>query len=184
MCDTLIKGFQNVTAGLWQGIQATNHALTDKCVVAATCAGKGIKAGYTWVGRNVENLANKYLPPTAAKIVASTVWSLPYTALDMVLPARAHDAVVSLAIGLWNNIGYDIDTFMGKTTREHAATGLRNASIIRIGIDSAKLVATGNWFLLLPIIANVFFAIQSHVISKSETPPKPQPADQEAPAAV
>lgn len=161
MCTTVFCDIQNAATSLYKGF-----------VEAAAMASEGISYGYNWAGRKVEKLASDHLPDTAAKVVASTIWALPYTVAALVVPEFVNDIATGLSIGLWQAAGREIDEAIGKSTRQYAFTGLRNASIIRAGVDTVKMTVTGNWWLLLPIISNIFFALQSNAIIGQDTPEK------------
>jgi hypothetical protein len=141
---------------------------------AAKEAGKQVFNGYNWAGRRVEKLAYDTLPETAAKVVASAVWALPYTAAGLIAPSFVYDIAATITIGAWHVAGRPIDESIGKEHRQHIYTGLRNASIIRIGICAASMAVTGNWHLLLPIIQHLFIAAQSNSIVLADTPAEKQ----------
>lgn len=124
----------------------------------------------TWAGRQVEQLAHDHLPETAAKVVSTIIWALPYTVASLIAPSILFDIGSGLAIGLWNICPREIDEKIGKETRQNLYAGIRNAAIIRTGIEVVKMGITGNWFLLLPIISNIFLALQSNQIIGQDTP--------------
>ncbi len=172
MCTTITCAFESTALSLWKGLEFAADKTASTCLSAAKQAGDAVLYGYTWAGRKVEKLASDALPETAAKVVASTVWAIPYTAVALAAPVFVSDIATGLALGLWQTCPREIDEGMGKNHRQHAFTGLRNASIIRAGVDAVKLAVTGNWYLLLPIISNVFFALQTNAIIGMETPEK------------
>lgn len=161
MYITIFNDIQNTATSLYKGFEQV-----------ANTAAHSISYGYNWAGRKVEKLAHDHLPETAAKVVASSLWALPYTVAALLAPEFVNDIATGLSLGLWQACPRKIDETIGKTTRQYAFTGLRNASIIRAGVDVVKMTLTGNWWLLLPIISNVFFALQSNAIIGQDTPEK------------
>lgn len=161
MYNTVFHDIQNTATTLWKGFEQVANTASDS-----------ISYGYNWAGRKVEKLSYDLLPQTAAKVVATSLWALPYTVAALLAPEFVNDIATGLALGLWQTCPREIDETIGKTTRQYAFTGLRNASIIRAGVDVAKMAITGNWWLLLPIISNVFFALQSNAIIGQDTPEK------------
>ena len=154
---TLKTGFENLGAAV---------------ASAAKEAGHQIYNGYNWAGRKVEKLAHDTLPETAAKVVAATVWALPYTVLGVIAPSFVYDVAATITIGAWHVAGRPIDESIGQEHRQHIYTGLRNASIVRLTIQAVSMAVTGNWHLLLPIIQYLFIAAQSNSIAKANTPPE------------
>lgn len=161
MHTTIFCDIQNTATGLWKGFEQ-----------AANTAAETISTGYNWAGRRVEKLSYDLLPQTAAKVVAASLWALPYTVAALLAPEFVNDIATGLSLGLWQTCPREIDEAIGKETRQRAFTGLRNASIIRAGVGVVQMTLTGNWWLLLPIISNVFFALQSNAIISQDTPEK------------
>ncbi len=151
-------------------------------IKSATITGaKAAFAGYQWAGRKVEKYT-ECLPPTVAKIITSTVWSIPYTVGALIAPTILSDISSGMMMGLWQINGHAMDEKLGMDHRQHIFRGFRNANIIRVGIDALQMYTTSNWFLLAPALFRVLFILQCNLIAKQPTPPPKQPEPAPAPA--
>ena len=157
-----------------------DHA-KDQVVGAVTHAACAIRDGYLWMGRKVEDLTRAIgLPEPIAKIVAASLWALPLTcavtALSFVLPEIAFLIIVGLPVGLWQaGLGRKMDETIGMEHRQHLYTGIRDVAIIQMGLHTAAMAVTGNWYILLPIVTNLATAVQAGLIALKPTPKAPEP---------
>ncbi len=154
-------------------VEHTNQALTstrDTCI---------------WMGRKVHDFTSRFLPEPFAKIVALSLIALPLTAcltgLSFVLPEVAFLIVMGLPFGIWQTgLARKIDETVGMENRQAFLTGIRDASIIQIGIHTAAMITTGNWFILLPIVTNLATAVQTGLAAIKPTPPEKKPEQPQA----
>jgi hypothetical protein len=165
MCEAVLHRLSDGFDNLWDNVKNVTKRGAEEVAKA-----------YNYLGVRVEKLAHDHLPPTAAKIVACIVWSLPYTLACAFLPGRAFEIITGIVIGIWETSAHDVDELIGQKNRGHLFTGIRNASAIQVVRDVVKLVATRKWGLLVPITLNLFAIIQCHFISRTPTPEKKEPA--------
>ena len=192
MCSHITNAFENARLSIssaashvGSGIKAGAQSAGSGIATGVHTAGKCVYTGYYFAGRKVEQFLHFVLPERVAKIASTIVWALPYTVAAVMVPATVNLIAMGAATSLWPHFGYNIDASVGKEHRQYAYIGLRNASLILVGLDIVKWSATGNWHLLLPIIFNLGFALQANKISSEDTPEKkvatpkdttPQPA--------
>lgn len=157
------------------GIQRVGQTVGQGCANGLAAAGKGIVNGYCWTGRKVEHLCHSRLPETAAKVVSAFIWALPYMLLFLAVPRQPtflNYLTSGLTIGIVGN-----NTLIEEDHRQHMARGFRNAAIIKVCIDSVKMILTRD---ITWIPAIVFNAQMAHMANKCTNPlPPPAPAQEQ-----
>jgi len=160
MCDTITNSFYYV----WEQIQPPLKE-----------AGTAIYNVYSWAGREVEVLTNRFLPEKVAKVVSDTAWGLPYTVSAFMLPGFSFELVNGLIAGIWERFPKQFEAHVGTHNRKAIFIGLQNGCLARVGFDLVRLVLTRQWSLLIPIIVNITMALQhrsSALSSVSEPAPQ------------
>jgi hypothetical protein len=186
MFERIATGFTETREWIWQNVSNAARGAGQSIAGCAKQVGQGIShgahtagravaKGYIFAGRNIEDLTNKVLPPTAAKIVSSNIWGIPYTVGALLMPEIVANIATGLSCGLFKQLGYEIDEGMGKEYRQYAFIGLRNASIIRVGMHITTFALTQDWWELPKIISNIFMAVQTHFSAIRDTPEKIEP---------
>lgn len=167
ICTTINYAYEEAekaTIGAWDQIKPVVNQVKST-----------IYSGYLFAGRKVEWLTNEHLPKPLSNLFAETVWGLPYTLAATILPGYAFEMISGAVLGIWESYPQSFDSTIGQDDRKRIFAGIRNASIIRVGLDVASLLVTRKWSLLLPIIINLSMAIQCHTGART-TNPTPQAA--------
>ncbi len=151
------------------------HYAKDTLVDTTNHAATSLRDSYLWMGRKVQDFTARFLPEPVAKIVTLSLMALPITACltaaSFVLPEIAFLLVTGLPFGMWQaGFGRKMDEAIGMENRQAAFTGIRDAAIIQMGIHTAAMITTGNWFLLLPIVTNLATAVQTGLVAIRPTP--------------
>lgn len=148
--------------------------------IALACVSEAktqVKNAYLWAGRKVEVLSKEHLPETAAKVATTFYWALPYTAALLLMPTWIRDITSTLTIGLWSACPREIDLAAGIENRKSLYIGIRNACVISLAVNTVRMIATRDIFLLAQIVGDLYFAVQCQAIIPEPTPePKPDEA--------
>lgn len=153
MCDMIVRGINTAQDAVWTATSTAYNAVVDS---------------YNCLGRNFENLTNKLLPPTAARVVQTMFYALPITVAALTLPTYVHltamaaYGVVHVAYSLvgqkdarplsdtfYNNLWTGVGTaFLYTAAKEtvNMAMRIKGANIVSIAV---KLLATSFFYTLM-----------------------------------
>lgn len=153
MCDMIVRGINTAQEAVWTATSTAYNAVADS---------------YNCLGRNFENLTNKILPPTAARIVQTMFYALPITVAALTLPTYVHltalaaYGIVHVAYSLvgqkdarplndafYNNLWTGVGTaFLYNAVKEtvNMAMRVKGANIVSIAV---KLLATSFFYTLM-----------------------------------
>jgi len=173
MCDMIVKGLTTVQEAVWTAAGTGYNAVVDS---------------YSCLGRNIENLTNKTLGETAARIVRTMYDALPVTVAALTLPTY-----VQLSLGAAYFIVHVAYSLVGKegarpftdNTYKNTFTGFGTAflySAARETVDFASRVKGANLIsiafkIALSSVAYTLFA----KFPKPSFAPNGQNGDQPAP---
>lgn len=145
-------------------LMISNLSCLNRFVGGVEATSNSVIAGYTWLGKKIEQLSDARLPQTAAKIVQMLFWTLPHTAAIMFIPSPYFYVAFSLLLLPEEHLRQDF----GNETMHQFYTGLRNATIIKTTQSALSLISNGDLWSLAGLLTNIYLSMSAHLAGNPE----------------